>query len=95
MATEAHARGLSIGLKNALDIVPSLVNDMDWALNEQCGQYSECDALLPFIAKNKAVFHCEYSSSAFSKVCSDPRFDRFSSILKTLNLTADPLTFCP
>jgi hypothetical protein len=60
LAAEAHARGLSIGLKNALALVPDLVGDFDWALNEQCFQYDECDALLPFIAADKAVFGVEY-----------------------------------
>ena len=41
----AHARGLSIGLKNDLDQVAALEPDFDWALNEQCFQYDECDRL--------------------------------------------------
>lgn len=56
IAEEAHARDLSIGLKNALEIIPDLVEDFDWALNEQCAQYKECSTLLPFIDLNKAVF---------------------------------------
>ncbi|MBK8137732.1 MAG: endo alpha-1,4 polygalactosaminidase [Chloroflexi bacterium] len=60
LAAEAHARGLSIGLKNDLDQIPDLVDDFDWMLNEQCYQYEECDLLLPFISANKAVFGVEY-----------------------------------
>jgi len=61
LATEAHERGLSIGLKNDLDQVPDLVADFDWAINEQCYQYAECDLLQPFIDAGKAVFGVEYS----------------------------------
>ena len=60
LATAAHARGLSVGLKNDLDQVPQLVGDFDWALDEQCYEYDECDALLPFVAAGKAVFGVEY-----------------------------------
>ncbi|WP_276522297.1 endo alpha-1,4 polygalactosaminidase [Kallotenue papyrolyticum] len=60
LAAAAHARGLSIGLKNDLEQIPQLVDSFDWALNEQCFEYDECDALLPFIAAGKAVFHVEY-----------------------------------
>ena len=49
LAREAHARDLSIGLKNDVDQVRDLVSHFDWALNEQCYQYNECDTLLPFI----------------------------------------------
>jgi hypothetical protein len=60
LATEAHARNLSIGLKNDLDQVAALVGDFDWALNEQCYAYDECELLLPFVEAGKAVFGVEY-----------------------------------
>ena len=61
LAKEAHARNLSIGLKNDLDQVSDLLPYFDWALNEQCFQYNECAALLPFVQAGKAVFGIEYS----------------------------------
>lgn len=60
LAEEAHKRGLSIGLKNDLDQIPELVDYFDFALNEQCFYYDECEKLLPFIEKDKAVFGVEY-----------------------------------
>jgi hypothetical protein len=63
LAKEAHARGLSIGLKNTLALVPSLVHAFDWALNEECLQFGECASLEPFLAAGKAVFHCEYTEN--------------------------------
>jgi hypothetical protein len=60
IAVDAHARGLSIGLKNDLDQAAVLEPDFDWALAEQCFQYDECDRLAPFIAAGKAVLVAEY-----------------------------------
>ena len=60
LASEAHVRGLSVGLKNDLDQVAQLLPYFDWALNEQCFQYAECALLLPFVQAGKAVFGVEY-----------------------------------
>jgi hypothetical protein len=87
IATEAHARNLSVGLKNDLDQVVDLVPYFDWAVNEQCFQYSECNALLPFINYGKAVFHVEYSLST-SQFCAKANAMNFNSLKKNLNLDA-------
>ncbi|HVZ71265.1 MAG TPA: endo alpha-1,4 polygalactosaminidase [Polyangia bacterium] len=92
LATEAHARGLSVGLKNALGLVTSLVGDFDWALNEECLKYAECDSLAPFVTAKKAVFHCEYATSKTGICDEDPA--GFSTIIKHLSLDAYRLT-CP
>lgn len=60
LADEAHARGLSIGLKNDLDQIRDLVDWFDWALNEECASYDECGRLSPFTEGGKAAFHVEY-----------------------------------
>lgn len=77
LANEAHARGLSVGLKNDLDQVPQLEPYFDWALNEQCVEYAECDRLLPFVLAGKAVFGVEYTGDAaeFCPVVNDLNFD--------------------
>jgi hypothetical protein len=49
LAREAHARNLSIALKNDVDQVNDLVSHFDFSVNEQCYYYNECDTLLPFI----------------------------------------------
>lgn len=64
IADQAHTRGLSVGLKNNLGQVNELLPYFDWALNEQCFQFNECDALLPFIQAGKAVFGVEYELEA-------------------------------
>jgi hypothetical protein len=60
LAAEAHARGLSVGLKNDLEQIDELVDAFDWAIDEQCWQYAECDLLGPFVARGRAVFGVEY-----------------------------------
>ncbi|HFC52963.1 MAG TPA: hypothetical protein ENJ43_00845 [Gammaproteobacteria bacterium] len=57
---QAHKRGLGIGLKNNVAQIPDLVMDYDWAINESCYKYSECDRLSPFIGQGKPVLHIEY-----------------------------------
>ena len=89
LATEAHARGLSIGLKNDLDQVKALVADFDWALNEECFQYDECDLLKPFIQAGKAVFTAEYGGqSLVNQICPKANALNFDTIIKNLDLDA-------
>ncbi|RVU85501.1 endo alpha-1,4 polygalactosaminidase [Leucothrix sargassi] len=65
LAEQAHARGLSIGLKNDLDQIEALVEYFDFAVNEQCFEYNECGRLAAFTAANKSVFSAEYKSEYF------------------------------
>ena len=62
IAQEAHKRGLSVGLKNDLNQIEELESYFDFAINEQCNFYNECDKLIPFIEANKPVFNIEYDS---------------------------------
>ena len=87
LADEAHARGLSIGLKNDVDQVEQLEPYFDWALNEQCYQYSECETLLPFVEAGKAVFGVEYSGNT-SAICSTTNALDFDWLIKSLDLDA-------
>lgn len=93
LATEAHGLNLSIGLKNAGEIINETIEMMQWEVNEQCVQYQECDIFRPFIEAGKPVFHIEYPSSApevsattKAKYCDDPSAAGFSSVLKDMDL---------
>lgn len=89
LAREAHARGLSIGLKNDLDQVVDLLGDFDWALNEECFAYDECDRLLPFVEAGKAVFTVEYGDAALADtVCPMANAMDFDTLIKRLDLDA-------
>lgn len=85
LANEAHARGLSVGLKNNLDQIVELEPYFDWALNEQCVQYSECDLLSPFVDAGKAVFGVEYSGK-FESICATTNSLNFDWLKKPLAL---------
>ena len=62
IANTAHSLGLSVGLKNDVDQTAQLEPFFDWALDEQCNQYSECGTEAVFTQANKAVFNAEYGS---------------------------------
>jgi hypothetical protein len=87
LAASAHARGLSVGLKNDLGQVTDLVASFDWALNEQCFEFSECEALRPFLAAGKAAFNVEYNL-ATSAFCPKADTMGLSSMAKHLSLDA-------
>jgi len=86
LAREARDRGLSPGLKNALDLAPDLVDDFDWVLVEECVQYDECELVRPFLEAGKAVFVVEYEGS-IEDVCAGVP-DGVTALRKELELTA-------
>ena len=94
LAAEAHARGLSVGLKNAVELVDELEPDFDWALNESCVRWSECPVLQRFITAGKAVFHTEYVSERRDgpalrrRLCGRNDLQGFSTLIKTRGLDA-------
>lgn len=81
LATEAHKRNLSIGLKQDPDQAAVLVNDFDWALDEECFENGECDKMTPFIQAGKAVFNAEYALET-SQFCTKANILNFNSIRK-------------
>ena len=88
LAREAHKRGLSIGLKNDLDQVRALEPHFDWALNEQCFEYRECDRLRPFTEAGKAVFVAEYALEP-EAFCPAARAAGLMAMRKPLELGAE------
>jgi hypothetical protein len=93
LAAAAHARGLSIGLKNDLEQVPQLVTSFDWAINEQCFEYNECHLLAPFTQAGKAVFVVEYSLTP-AQFCDQAVAMKLNALKKNLDLDA-AVTACP
>ena len=63
----------------------ALEPDFDFAINEQCFQYDECEALRPFAAAGKAVFVAEYERSDF---CGRAQAAGYMALLKRLELDA-------
>ena len=60
LANEAHSRGMGIGLKNSLEIFDSVSSIIDFAVNEECVKYSECNTYTNFLASRAPVVNIEY-----------------------------------
>ncbi len=91
LSEEAHARGLSIGLKNNEEQVKDLLPHFDWALTEDCFVGEWCQEMIPFIEAGKPVFAVEYSDEItpedFQAIICPPAADlQFYAILKNRNL---------
>jgi hypothetical protein len=97
LAAEAHARGLVIGLKNNVEQIASLVSAFDFAVNEQCFQYDECDQVAAFTRAGKGVLHIEYGNvtTLARTVCSRATALRFYSILSSVDRLNGTYTRCP
>jgi len=87
LAEQAHARELSIGLKNDLEQIGDLLPHFDWALNEECFTYDECDLLTPFVQANKAVFGVEYELES-DQFCPQANALNFDFLKKNWDLDA-------
>ena len=85
LSNTAHAKGLDVGLKNDLSQIPDLVPYFDWALNEECFYFDECDALQPFHQAGKPVFVIEYDLD-FEDFCSQAQEMGFIAIQKNWEL---------
>ncbi|KAI6794611.1 hypothetical protein KC361_g5461 [Hortaea werneckii] len=99
LSQQAQANGLSIGLKNAAEIVSDIESDVHFSVVEECTEYEECGNFAPFINANKPVFQIEYPSKTdggnvspnkISRICSNKYetagSDGFSIILKDESL---------
>ncbi|HZA89672.1 MAG TPA: endo alpha-1,4 polygalactosaminidase [Solirubrobacterales bacterium] len=93
IANAVHERRMAVGLKNNLGQARRLLPYFDFAVNEQCFQYRECDVLDPFIAAGKPVFGAEYRVP-LSRFCERSIAHGFSTIKKRFSLRAFRRT-CP
>jgi hypothetical protein len=94
LAAKAHSLNMSIGLKNAGDIIPSVLSVVDFSVNEQAVQYDECASFAAFIKAGKPVFHIEYPEELKPKLVKSLREKSgpakasvgFSTLLKKMDL---------
>lgn len=94
LATEAHKLGLAFGLKNALEIVPSVIKSVDFAVIEQSWAYAEVASLKPYVVAGKAVFDVEYGQ-VLSAFCPSMNAAGISAIQKDQNDMMElPLSQC-
>ena len=98
LADQAHSRNMSVGLKNGGSIIDSVIDNMEWSVNEQCAQYTECDTYAAFTEAGKPVFHIEYpkgdstnnnddvTAAQKSSACNAASAGNFSTVIKNMNL---------
>jgi endo-alpha-1,4-polygalactosaminidase (GH114 family) len=95
---QAHSRQLSIGQKNAEELIPILFDEFDWVLAEDAFVDDFYEELSPFISVGKAVFLVEYtdiiSSENFqTQICPEAISRNYSAVLKNRDLT-DVTFYC-
>jgi hypothetical protein len=93
IASQVHARGMAVALKNDPKQVGQLVHQFDFAIVEECFQYQECGYYKPFIARDKAVFEAEYELP-LDQFCGTAAALGFSAIRKSYDLFAQPWEPC-
>jgi hypothetical protein len=93
LANIAHSNGLSVGLKNDLDQLGQLQGTFDFAINEQCAQFNECDAYHAWSAAGKAVVEVEYHARP-RRYCASADLQGRDAMQKGLALRAKPWKPC-
>ncbi len=91
LARIAHEQGMSIGLKNGAAMVTDVVDLADFAVNEQCQAFGECDGWKPFAERGKAVLNIEYEGGADAACAGRP--DGFTTVYGVPELDR-PVTRC-
>ncbi len=84
LADEAHKRGLTIALKNAVDLAADLVDSFDLTINEECHAYNECDKLAIFTKQGKPIFNAEYKFN--QKLCDESKKKNIRTLVLPKNL---------
>jgi hypothetical protein len=93
LAAEARKFGMSIGLKNAMDILSDVKDIVQFAVNEQCVEKKECSMYSKFL-EEKPVFHVEYTDSTDTlseeQMCLrdtvEENLEKMSTIITTFDL---------
>jgi hypothetical protein len=90
LADEAHQRGLAIGIKNAADQLPDLIDHFDFAVVEDYFFYQMEEKMVPLIEAGKPVFAAEYDDTGvdFAAACRKAGQLGFSVIQKHRILTS-------
>jgi hypothetical protein len=108
LVQEAHARGLSIGLKNLLEYIPAEANGFqdlsllfDWTIQEQAYQYDTpadvAERLDLFVELGKPVFLAEYRGDEVrfrDVICPSANAHGYHALKFPLMLNGPPLFDC-
>ena len=97
LITESHSRGMAFGLKNAPDLLTSVMTNIQFAVNEECVQKKDCFLYERLVTAGKPVLHIEYPKGDDSNndpvpgelmvgACAFMRSHRFSTLIKNMDL---------
>eukprot|EP00904_Undaria_pinnatifida_P012330 jgi/Undpi1/8227/HiC_scaffold_25.g10697.m1 len=85
IAETIQATGMKVALKNAVEIAADLVDYFDFAVNEECNQWNECDVYTDnFLKHGKPVFNVEYQNNM--DMCDYTNALGMDTIIKNYNL---------
>lgn len=101
IAKESHKRGLLVGLKNDVSQINFLSSYFDFAINEQCFMFDECEGYGVFASQNKPVFNIEYSekyihniNGARDTLCKTAKEMNISTIVSSQGLDGVSMYSC-
>ncbi|QDC09130.1 endo alpha-1,4 polygalactosaminidase [Oceanicola sp. D3] len=90
LAMFANEQGLEVAQKNAPELVPDLVGQMDFIMVEECFAYDFCDELKPYTDAGKDVLAVEYDDAGldWDAVCEESKTLGIKLLLKSHEITA-------
>jgi hypothetical protein len=97
LAAEARSRGLAVGLMNALELAPELIEDVDFAVSEGCFEAGTCAALLAYRKRDMAAYAVEYTNvrRKMDAYCAEAAELDLPLIFKTQSLNGKIHRRCP
>lgn len=94
----ARSKGMSVGIKNCIEILGDIFDDVDFAISEECVQYQNCTAYSNFTTaprpntEAKPVFEVEYVNYTYTGEWSDDGVALDPSLFRTRNVNFPGLT---
>ncbi|KAL5409156.1 hypothetical protein PMIN03_006087 [Paraphaeosphaeria minitans] len=94
----ARSKGMSVGIKNCIEILGDIFDDVDFAISEECVQYLNCTVYSNFTtaprpnAIGKPVFEVEYVNYTYNGGWSDDGVALKPSSIRTSNVNFPGLT---
>ena len=97
LAMEARARDLAVGIMNALELGPELVDDIDYVVSEGCFDREQCGATSVYRQRDRAVYVVEYTNvrRKMDAFCAEAGDLDLQLIFKTQSLNGKIHRRCP
>ncbi len=96
LAGAAHAEGLTIGQKNAIELAPDLVDVMDFMVTEECFEQGWCEETRIYLSQGKPVYAAEYTGQGvdWAAACEQARDLGIAMILHNNDLKGPAQARC-